>query len=453
MLSPSPTCRSGELGKQCAFTVALTVYSSLKLKMKGKTSVLKEVKSVKTKELSFPLKVNNYLDFLQGVLDKHGQDHYKILERKRYLFKYVPPKIKGQCVSDVMDVDNEADYQEMVGKVSSIHPSTTKIFVDMKQVEKLPSSKSGDEGDESSDFQKTSSHGATDLDSHLAQWCIKLQQLHKNECDEGWTYIRLMGPLPLTPAMILDWCHALEEGQVTLHMPPNIKSFNIANKATCLHPACKAQAARALIHPAPPATPTVDINSLTSVLLLQTLTKSSLLSSPTPVAPAITLAPPLVTPTQPAINPVPYSPLVPSPTQLSCFLHYAEVNLGICNAMGYEKNLEVQGIGLDILADAGLSVGNIIHLKRGCMNDASPHPAHKRVAYEKQFSNGGASQFSGYVMTPDSNLNDPFAVPKDYTIFYKCEVHNQWLPVPPGFSVDKSGEEHEVDLDPFYTTT
>ncbi|KAI6011735.1 hypothetical protein EDC04DRAFT_2905321 [Pisolithus marmoratus] len=339
MLSPSPTCHSGELEKQYAFMVALMVYSSLKSKMKGKTSVLKEVKSIKTKELSFPLKVDNYLDFLQGVLDKHGQDHYKISERKQYLFKYVPPKTKGQRVSDVMDIDNEADYQEMVGKVSSIHPSTTKIFVDMKQVEKLPSSESGERVmNHPMWLQKTSSCGATDLDSCLARWCIKLQQLHKNERDEGWTYIGPMGPVPLTLAMILDWCHALEEGQATLHMLPNIESFNIANKATCLHPA-------------PPATPTIDINSLTSVLLLQTLTKSSLLSSPTPVTPAIAPAPPPVTPTQPAINPVPYSPLVPSPTELSHFLRYAEVNLGICNAMRYEKNLEVQGIGRDILAD------------------------------------------------------------------------------------------------------
>ncbi|KAI5994969.1 hypothetical protein EDC04DRAFT_2910321 [Pisolithus marmoratus] len=200
MSSSSPTHCSGKLEKQYAFKVTLTVYSSLKLKMKGKTSVLKEVKSIKTKELSFPLKVDNYLDFLQGVLDKHGQDHYKILERKQYSFKCVPPKTKGQHVSNVMDIDNEADYQEMVGKVSSIHPSTTKIFVDMKQVEKLPLSESGDE------------------------------------------------------------------------------------------------AAQALVHPAPPATPTININSLTSVLLLQMLTKSGLLSSLTPVTPA-TPAPPLVTPT------------------------------------------------------------------------------------------------------------------------------------------------------------
>ncbi|KAI6130817.1 hypothetical protein EV401DRAFT_1884260 [Pisolithus croceorrhizus] len=88
-----PTSTSvGELEKQYAFTVAFMVYSSLKSKMKGKTSVPKEVKSIKIKELSFPLKVNNYLDFLQGILNKHGQDHYKVSERKWYSFKYVPPQ-------------------------------------------------------------------------------------------------------------------------------------------------------------------------------------------------------------------------------------------------------------------------------------------------------------------------------------------------------------------------
>ncbi|KAI6014756.1 hypothetical protein BKA83DRAFT_4498896 [Pisolithus microcarpus] len=393
MSSPSPTCHSGELEKQYAFMVTLMVYSSLKSKMKGKTSVLKEVKSIKTKELSFPPKADNYLDFLQGILNKHGQDHYKISEKKQYSFKYVPPKTKGQCVGDVMDVDNEANYQEMVGKVSSIHPSTTKIFVNMKQVKKLPSSESGDEGDELSDLQKTSSCG--DLDLHLARWCIKLQQLHKNEHDEGRTYIGLTGAV----------------------------LFNMS--ASCM------QAAQALIHPMPPATPTININSLTSVLLLQTLTKSGLLSSLTPVAPAIPPASSPVTPTQPAMNPVPCSPLVPSPTQLLHFLCYAEVNLGICNAIRYEKSLEVQGIGPDILANvndkiltkAGLSVGNIIHLKRGCtvwqnsldvkckhsntetlvQDGASSHSPHKRVAYERWYFDWGASWFASHAMTPNGN--------------------------------------------------
>ncbi|KAI6042086.1 hypothetical protein EDC04DRAFT_2892411 [Pisolithus marmoratus] len=227
-MSPPSPCHSGKLEKQHAFTVTLTVYSSLKSKTKGKASVPKEVKSVKMK----------------GVLNKHGQDHHMVLEKKCYPFRYIPRKTKGQCVSDAMDANNEVDYQKMVGKVSSIHPSMTKIFVDMKQVERLLLSECGDESSKSSGVgknPKTSSCGPTDLDTHCAQQHIKLQQLHKNKHDEGWTYIGPMGPVTLMPAMILDWCHALEEGQATLHIPPNIESFNVANKATYLHPFRAAQ--------------------------------------------------------------------------------------------------------------------------------------------------------------------------------------------------------------------
>ncbi|KIK96477.1 hypothetical protein PAXRUDRAFT_40757, partial [Paxillus rubicundulus Ve08.2h10] len=73
------------------------------------------------------------------------------------------------------------------------------------------------------------------LNSHLAQWHIKLQQKYKNEHDEGLTYIGPLRALPLTPVMVLNWTCALEEGQATLSMPPNIESFDPANKAPILH--------------------------------------------------------------------------------------------------------------------------------------------------------------------------------------------------------------------------
>ncbi|KAI6041844.1 hypothetical protein EDC04DRAFT_2892540 [Pisolithus marmoratus] len=154
MSLPSPTC---ELEKQYAFTIALTVYSSLKKNMKGKASALKDVKPVKTKELFFPLQDDNYLLFLQSILEKHGQDQYKVSVHKCYPFKFVPPKVKGQCVSDAVDVDNEIDYKEMVEKLCHNDSSTTKILIDMKQVERLPLSESGDE-----------TSGASDGDDHLA---------------------------------------------------------------------------------------------------------------------------------------------------------------------------------------------------------------------------------------------------------------------------------------------
>ncbi|KAF8836535.1 hypothetical protein BDN67DRAFT_983867 [Paxillus ammoniavirescens] len=49
------------------------------------------------------------------------------------------------------------------------------------------------------------------LASHLARWHIKLQQKYKNEHDEGLTYIVPLGALPLTPVMVLNLAHALEE--------------------------------------------------------------------------------------------------------------------------------------------------------------------------------------------------------------------------------------------------
>ncbi|KIK74580.1 hypothetical protein PAXRUDRAFT_19731 [Paxillus rubicundulus Ve08.2h10] len=117
-----------------------------------------------------------------------------------------------------IDVTNLADYWEM----------------------KLPqaqvSSASGDDSEPSSDASKVKSCFVKgNLDSHLAQWCIKLQQKYKNEHDEGLTYVGPLGALPLALVMVLDWAHALEEGQATLSMPPNIESFNPVNKVPILH--------------------------------------------------------------------------------------------------------------------------------------------------------------------------------------------------------------------------
>jgi len=38
----------------------------------------------------------------------------------------------------VIDIDNVADYQEMVKKITDDKPSVVKIFVGMKHIEKLP---------------------------------------------------------------------------------------------------------------------------------------------------------------------------------------------------------------------------------------------------------------------------------------------------------------------------
>ncbi|KAI6037475.1 hypothetical protein EDC04DRAFT_2897425 [Pisolithus marmoratus] len=166
MSSPPP-----ESETLCSVTVTLTVYSNLKKKtQKGKVSTAKEVKSMKMKELLFPLRDDNYLSFLQSLLKKHGQDQFKVSERKCYPFKFMLPKVKSQCIGDMMDVDNEVNYQEMVRKILSINPSVTKIFINMKHVEKLPSDESSNKASENSgddDNAKASSTGATGLNAHL----------------------------------------------------------------------------------------------------------------------------------------------------------------------------------------------------------------------------------------------------------------------------------------------
>jgi hypothetical protein len=45
-----------------------------------------------------------------------------------------------------MDIDHESDYKKMVKKIEGSNPTTTKIFLNMKEVQKLPTS--GDLEDE-----------------------------------------------------------------------------------------------------------------------------------------------------------------------------------------------------------------------------------------------------------------------------------------------------------------
>ncbi|KIK81473.1 hypothetical protein PAXRUDRAFT_90623, partial [Paxillus rubicundulus Ve08.2h10] len=73
--------------------------------------------------------------------------------------------------------------------------------------------------------------------------------------------------------MVLNWAHTLEEGQATLSMPPNIESFNPANKAPILHHVRRSSAQSVAL-----ASPAINVNTLTSVLLIQTLAHLGLLS-------------------------------------------------------------------------------------------------------------------------------------------------------------------------------
>jgi hypothetical protein len=99
------------------------------------------------------------------MLEKHGQDDYEVTAKKHYPFRYTLPKIKGmfsfihwhymtqthagecrQCIADAIDVDNIADYKEMVVKINESKPAVIKILVDMRDIQKLPQAYSSSEG-------------------------------------------------------------------------------------------------------------------------------------------------------------------------------------------------------------------------------------------------------------------------------------------------------------------
>ncbi|KAG9309093.1 hypothetical protein JVU11DRAFT_10976 [Chiua virens] len=475
MLLPSPT---QDLEDEQAFSISLTVYLKVKKVLWGK-STSKEEKSVKTKELSFAIKPSNAgcVNFLMSMLQKHGQDDYMVTEKKHYPFQYTLLKVKGQQAAGAIDVDNLAEYQEMVMKIVDLEskPSTVKIFVDMRHIQKLPRAQasSGDDLQHSSDDTGGKAHSTkTDLNTCVAQWHIKLQQKYKNEHDEGLTYVGPLGALPLTLAMVLDWARALEVGQATLLIPPNIKSFNPMNKAPIL-----SHARRASAQTAPSPSPAIDINSLTSVLLIQTLAQSGLLPS---IAGAVTsnlgisaqagmphaLAPSPQIPTrQKNLSGTASSPpLVPSPSHLICYLKHAEAHLGVHNALLYRSSLENNGISPNILPDVKdkfltdlgiLLAGDVICLKKGSMvwwngPDAKQKQSNtvtsedeqpvKRVAYQKRFHDGGGSRFTGLPMMPGSL---PLL---DYDLLYFCDAQNQWLPIPCGFIVVEDDEPSQLVL-------
>ncbi|KAG6377816.1 hypothetical protein JVT61DRAFT_14591 [Boletus reticuloceps] len=225
---------------QQSFSISLTVYSNIKKKLvKGKTS-LKEEKSTKTKELLFAPDDSNYIKFLQAILLKHGLENYEVTEKKHFPLKYIPPKTKGQQMTDSIDVDNSTDYKEMVKKVLNDKPLIVKVFVDMRQVEKLPhSSRSKGSGSSAEDsvassdsINGTSTTKQIDLKNRLGRWRARLEKAHKNENDVGLTFVGPNGPIPLSPAMIRDWCLTLEDGHAMLTVPPNIESFRCFEQRT-----------------------------------------------------------------------------------------------------------------------------------------------------------------------------------------------------------------------------
>ncbi|KAI6107739.1 hypothetical protein EV401DRAFT_1891929 [Pisolithus croceorrhizus] len=287
---------------------------------------------------------------------------YEVTEKKHFPIKYIPPKARGQWLSDVIDVDNATDYKEMVKKISEDKPPVVKIFVDMQHIKKLPQVvKSSDDLECTSDSSK-------------------------------------------------------EDGQATITPLPNIKSFNMDNKAPILHPMSKAAT-----QPTPTA---LDLNSLTLAILLWMLAQfdAGLHSLTAPVTPMPQ------TPKQPKVKDMDgrSSPPIPSPSKLACYPQFAESHLSVQHAMSYNLALEMHGIGPDILpddsnkllADLGLSAA----LGAPGPSSKCPNTQDSRllqVSYERWYHGGGSWHFT---TLPMHKGNGTWVCPKSKTMTYSTSV-------------------------------
>ncbi|KIK73909.1 hypothetical protein PAXRUDRAFT_150104 [Paxillus rubicundulus Ve08.2h10] len=65
--------------------------------MEPKSTTKQQEKSLKTKELLFPLNKDNYIEFLENILKKHGQTQYKVSSKQQFSFKFTLPKTKRYC--------------------------------------------------------------------------------------------------------------------------------------------------------------------------------------------------------------------------------------------------------------------------------------------------------------------------------------------------------------------
>ncbi|KIM64577.1 hypothetical protein SCLCIDRAFT_75913, partial [Scleroderma citrinum Foug A] len=149
---------------------------------------------------------------------------------------------------------------------------------------------------------------------------------------------------------------------------------------------------------------------------------------------------------------------LPTPSKLTRFLQYAEANLGVESAQTLEPALQRLGVGPDILSEmddtllqeAGISPGDIIHLKCGSsvwwngpearqkrsatQSESTEAPATKecKFQYEKHYEDGGRSHFTGGPIKPAEDGDDGKEF-RDYDWYYKCANAGTWLAAPRGW--------------------
>lgn len=425
--------------------VALTVFLPA---AQGKTPTGKPAKAklktdTKNKQFSYDFDntKDNYISFLNQILAAHGlaTKYGPVTSSSRFPIKILTPPARAKA--DAVDVERHSEYKDLIDNAREKKVNKLTVLVHINAIKdaskKRKAGGSGSESDSGSDGQEIDEgsgedeKGYTAMDRELGRLRGLLEKKYQNPNDSGYTYITNDGErLPLTPIMLAQWCRALYDNTVTLSDPPNCQAFDMANRGRLL----------------PGRSPTSNSSSSSTNSPSDSLGHvASIFSTLTTLLGAKNLPSPILRPPTPS----PASPAQNTPTKLTRFLHHAQDNLGIPNALECEGQLSHCRYGPDIIpyvsdtaiAKCGFTEGDVIRLKRGAEAWwASPEAKRKRariaspsrdithaIRFEKRFVEGGSASYFGSGMEMGYNGRSD-----EYEWWYYCDKVKELVKVPAG---------------------
>ncbi|KDQ52475.1 hypothetical protein JAAARDRAFT_198125 [Jaapia argillacea MUCL 33604] len=201
-----------------AFAINLTIYTAPPVLASGKKSQAKPKASTKSKELDFAISPDNYITFLQAVLDCCGLQRYCVVSKQPYPFKKsVTP----------LDIENQMEYNGMVQCVKKEQPPKITIIIDMNDI----TLRCCVRADEDVDSDVGVDDGANDMGEYKDPTDLEL-------LGEFW-YCPTSDPnknIKITPTHCCTWCLAIISAKATIVHPPNVNDFDPEKRKATLHP-------------------------------------------------------------------------------------------------------------------------------------------------------------------------------------------------------------------------
>ncbi|PBL01886.1 hypothetical protein ARMGADRAFT_1071398 [Armillaria gallica] len=184
---------------------------------------------------------------------------------------------------------------------------------------------------------------ASAMDTELARIRKIVKQEYCNDSGTGFTYINVESgaSLSLTPAAMKEWARAIYDTQTDKMKPSNSATFDIFYCQSSIHPQANSECSVSSAwtewtsdndHDTP--TSNCSLNIISQALSLASTSRSACYNHNTPLP---------LTPQQTA------SPIMNTPSKLTCFLAHCKKALGVSDALSYEDALCDQGFGPDIL--------------------------------------------------------------------------------------------------------